>query len=95
MLKDLKQFMFYDRPPQLNVPVEHQTTTRGSVVEVKHATPPPTPPPPVLKTKATNNGVFSPPQKDTLFWCFYKIMHDELPEIINVAVEKTLKIQYV
>ena len=24
MLNDLKQFMFYDRPPQLNVPVEHR-----------------------------------------------------------------------
>jgi len=108
VLKDLKQFMFYDRPPQLNIPVEHRTTF-VPVVAVKQTHPPPstqpnstqpssTPPPiptPLLKEKATNNGVFIPHQKDTLFWCFYKIVHDELPENINIAVEKTLKIQYV
>jgi len=110
VLKELKQFMFYDRPPQLNIPVEHRaTTTCRNVVAEKHATPPPPPPRPSpmprpspiprpllkAKEKATNNGVFTPHQKDTLFWCFYKIMHDELLENINIAVEKTLKIQYV
>jgi hypothetical protein len=34
-------------------------------------------------------------QKDTLFWSFYKIINDELPNIINIASEKTLKIHYV
>jgi len=80
VLKDLKQFMFYDRPPQLNIPVEHRTTF-VPVVAVKQTHPPPstqpnstqpssTPPPiptPLLKEKATNNGVFIPHQKDTLF----------------------------
>ena len=96
MLSELKQFMFYVRPPQLNVPVEHREKQREKETL------------PVLKSEIRlpqkheekeheekEKEVFIPRQKDTLFWCFYKITHDELPENINIAMEKTLKIKYV
>jgi hypothetical protein len=116
MLSELKQFMFYVRPPQLNVPVEHREKQREKETL------------PVLKSEIRlpqkhvekedeekekekekeheekekekeheekEKKVFIPRQKDTLFWCFYKIIHEELPENINIAMEKTLKIKYV
>ena len=96
ILCGLKQFMFYDRPPQLNVPVEHREKEGVSLSILK-------PPPPMSKpvqskpvqSKDIVNKVFTPYQKDTLFWCFYKIVHEELTENINIAMEKTLKIKYV
>ena len=101
MLSDLKQFMFYVRPPQLNVPVEHREKQREKQREKVVV--------PLLKSeirlpqkyqekyqeKDTTNQIFTPRQKDTLFWCFYKITHDDLPENINIAMEKTLKIKHV
>ena len=92
MLDDLKQFMFYDRPPQLKVPVEHRE--KSCCINVL--------PNPEIKVqprqhlqKGITNRVFTPRQKDTLFWCFYKIMNDDLPENTNIAMEKTLKIKHV
>ena len=118
MLNDLKQFMFYDRPPQLNVPVEHrENVVPISVVPISVApinvapitvaaitvapiivaaiTVAPISVPEQTQEKQPKKQVFTPHQKDTLFWCFYKIIHDELPDNINIAMEKTLKIQYV
>ena len=123
MLNDLKQFMFYDRPPQLNIPVEHRENVAPLCLapicvapisvaplclapisvapicvapdsEIKPQKPHP-PQKPQPQEKQTKKQVFTPHQKDTLFWCFYKIIHDELPDNINIAMEKTLKIQYV
>ena len=110
LLNDLKQFMFYDRPPQLNIPVEH----RKKVVPIcppvcvpvcpsvcvpvcPPACVPNCPPNSEINKlpKINKKQVFTPHQKDTLFWCFYKIIHDELPDNINIAMEKTLKIQFV
>lgn len=109
MLTDLKQFMFYDRPPELNIPVEH----RKNIVPVcapicvpacvpacvpvcvSACAPMCLPNPEIKSPTQTKKQVFTPRQKDTLFWCFYKIIHDELPDNINIAMEKTLKIQYV
>ena len=112
LLNDLKQFMFYDRPPQLNIPVEH----RKKVVPICPPVCVPICPPvcvPVCPSvcvpncppacvpicppnseinklpKINKKQVFTPHQKDTLFWCFYKIIHDELPDNINIAMEKT------
>ena len=88
MLCELKQFMFYDRPPQLNIPVEHRekvvVVVPNRIIEIKSQA-----------LKQSSNQLFTPRQKDTLFWCFYKMIHDELPENINIAMEKTLKIKYV
>ena len=98
MLNDLKQFMFYDRPPQLNVPVEHRENVVPISVPISVPMCVPNPeikPPQPQPQKQTKQHVFTPHQKDTLFWCFYKIIHDELPDNINIAMEKTLKIQYV
>ena len=98
MLSELKQFMFYVRAPQLNVPVEH----REKAIEKQREKQREKVVVPLLKSeketekeKDTANQVFIPRQKDSLFWCFYKITHDELPENINIAMEKTLKIKYV
>ena len=70
MLNDLKQFMFYDRPPQLNIPVEH----RENVVPV--CLPVCVPNPEINSQKQTKKQVYTPQQKDTLFLCFYKIIND-------------------
>ena len=98
MLNDLKQFMFYDRPPQLNVPVEHRENVAPINVAPISVAPmcvAPISVPEQTQEKQPKKQVFTPHQKDTLFWCFYKIIHDELPDNINIAMEKTLKIQYV
>ena len=114
MLNDLKQFMFYDRPPELNIPVEHRKNNApisvpisvpisapiSAPISVPISVPmcvpnPEIKPPQPQPQKQTKQHVFTPHQKDTLFWCFYKIIHDELPDNINIAMEKTLKIQYV
>ena len=107
MLNDLKQFMFYDRPPQLNIPVEHRENVAPISVAPMCVVPMCVAPISVAsmcvpdseikpqKLQPQEKQVFTPHQKDTLFWCFYKIIHDELPDNINIAMEKTLKIQYV
>ena len=118
MLNDLKQFMFYDRPPQLNIPVEHRENVAPISVAPMCVVPmcvapisvasisvapmcvpdseiKPQKPQTQEKPQPQEKQVFTPHQKDTLFWCFYKIIHDELPDNINIAMEKTLKIQYV
>ena len=38
---------------------------------------------------------FIPTQKDSLFWCFYYIKYNILPNTINLVVEKNIKIEYV
>lgn len=38
---------------------------------------------------------FIPNQKDSLFWCFYYIKYNMIPNTINVVVEKNIKIEYV
>jgi len=44
-------------------------------------------------------NIFSPKQKDTLFWCFYILKYGEqtyeMLENINIVIEKRLKIDYV
>jgi hypothetical protein len=44
-------------------------------------------------------NIFSPKQKDTLFWCFYILKYGEqtyeMLENINIVLEKRLKIDYV
>ena len=44
-------------------------------------------------------NIFSPKQKDTLFWCFYILKYGEqtyeMLENINIVLEKKLKIDYV
>ena len=117
ILSELKQFMFYDRPPQLNVPVEHRENPKEKVVQQERQEKeqqlkelkPSRPRKPQLqleqkdtanqifspRQKDTANQIFSPRQKDSLFWCFYKIIHDDFPDNINIAMEKTLKIKYV
>ena len=49
--------------------------------------------------KTPKNTFFIPKQKDTLFWCFYVMVHGinkyENMENINIVIEKTLKIEYV
>lgn len=53
----------------------------------------------VKEVKKIENPFFIPRQKDTLFWCFYILVNGidkyENLNIINVVVEKTLKIEYV
>lgn len=38
---------------------------------------------------------FIPNQKDSLFWCFYYMKYNTVPNTINVVVEKNIKIEYV
>ena len=49
--------------------------------------------------KKITNPFFIPRQKDSLFWCFYAIVNGiekyENLHVINVVIEKTLKIEYV
>jgi hypothetical protein len=44
-------------------------------------------------------AIFTPVQKDTLFWCFYILKYGEnnyeMLDNINIVLEKTLKIKYV
>jgi hypothetical protein len=46
-----------------------------------------------------NNDIFTPNQKDTLFWCFYILKYGEsnyeMLDNINIVLEKKLKIDYV
>jgi hypothetical protein len=39
--------------------------------------------------------MFIPNQKDTLFWCLYFLKHEEIPENINMVIEKKIKIEYI
>ena len=52
-------------------------------------------PPIVVKDKCS---IFTPVQKDTLFWCFYILKYGEnkyeMLDNINIVLEKTLKIEY-
>jgi hypothetical protein len=43
----------------------------------------------------TNNIFFNPNLKDSLFWCLIFIKNTNIPENINVVVEKKYKIEYV
>jgi len=53
----------------------------------------------VKEVKKIVNPFFIPRQKDTLFWCFYAMVNGidkyENLSVINVVVEKKLKIEYV
>jgi hypothetical protein len=53
----------------------------------------------VKEVKKIANPFFIPRQKDTLFWCFYILVNGidkyENLNIINIVVEKNLKIEYV
>lgn len=53
----------------------------------------------VKDVKKIANPFFIPRQNDTLFWCFYIIVNGldkyENLNVINIVVEKTLKIEYV
>jgi hypothetical protein len=53
----------------------------------------------VKEVKKIENPFFIPRQKDTLFWCFYILVNGidkyENLNVINIVVEKTLKIEYV
>lgn len=53
----------------------------------------------VKEVKKIANPFFIPRQKDTLFWCFYILVNGidkyENLNVINIVVEKTLKIEYV
>ena len=105
LLCDLKKYMLYDIPPQLSIPTESNVrnikpiTTRPPPPITTQPTPittQPTPPPITTQPPTvTTNPINIIYQKDTLFWSFYKIINDELPNIINIASEKTLKIHYV
>ena len=57
--------------------------------EIKHIVP-------ISKPKSS---IFTPVEKDTLFWCFYIIINDlikyEMIENKNIIVEKSIKIEYV
>ena len=41
---------------------------------------------------STKNKVFTPYQKDKLFWCFYKIINESWDENENFRIEKEFKI---
>jgi hypothetical protein len=46
-------------------------------------------------TPSVKKLFFIPNQKDTLFWCFYYMKYNTVPNTINVVVEKNIKIEYV
>lgn len=52
---------------------------------------------PIIETKLPS--IFYPKEKDSLFWCFYSMVHDietyQSIEYKNVIVEKKIKIDYV
>lgn len=51
------------------------------------------------KSREIINNMFTPNQKDSLFWCFYVLKYGEqkyeMLENINIVLEKQLKINYV
>jgi len=53
----------------------------------------------VIETKPVLPSVFYPKEKDSLFWCFYAMIHDietyQSIEYKNVIIEKKIKIDYV
>lgn len=38
---------------------------------------------------------FIPNKKDTLFWCFYFLKYNEIPENTNIVFEKKIKFEYI
>jgi hypothetical protein len=39
--------------------------------------------------------IFIPNKKDTLFWCFYFLKYNEIPENTNIVFEKKIKFEYI
>lgn len=51
--------------------------------------------PPVKKNRYDKDYCFFFNQTDSLFWCLQFIKNEELPETINIVVEKNIKIEYI
>ena len=83
LISNLQKYMFdKDNISQINN-LNHPTCKQGANVNN------------VKNINNTNNIFFNPNLKDSLFWCLIFIKNTNIPENINVVVEKKYKIEYV